>query len=386
MKYHSKTFIFVYSLILSINKIKVSNMKIAYIVDSLHNAAGMERILCLKANSLCSIYNITFIIRNQENKKPYYPLKDEIRLIDMGFTFPIEYRKELTLFLTEEKFDIVISTGGWEFYFLYKIKDGSKKIFEFHFSFYISKVWFDTANRGLSAKIKAYIQTIRRAIIARHYDQVVVLTTADASRWKWFCKNVVVMPNPLTIATDKTSICENKQVIAVGRLNRQKGFDYLIEAWKLVHCQHPDWILKIYGEGDLHSFLQSQINIYRLQNSVFLEGNTSHIIEKYLESSIFVLSSRAEGLPLVCLEALACGLPIVSFKLIGIEDLIKNEENGYLIKKVGDTQNMANAICKLIKHDTLRKRLGKNSLEIAKRYNVETIIEQWKELFNRQLN
>ncbi|WP_025797273.1 glycosyltransferase family 4 protein [Hoylesella saccharolytica] len=361
-------------------------MKIAYIVDSLHNAAGMERILCLKANSLCSIYNITFIIRNQENKKPYYPLKDEIRLIDMGFTFPIEYRKELTLFLTEEKFDIVISTGGWEFYFLYKIKDGSKKIFEFHFSFYISKVWFDTANRGLSAKIKAYIQTIRRAIIARHYDQVVVLTTADASRWKWFCKNVVVMPNPLTIATDKTSICENKQVIAVGRLNRQKGFDYLIEAWKLVHCQHPDWILKIYGEGDLHSFLQSQINIYRLQNSVFLEGNTSHIIEKYLESSIFVLSSRAEGLPLVCLEALACGLPIVSFKLIGIEDLIKNEENGYLIKKVGDTQNMANAICKLIKHDTLRKRLGKNSLEIAKRYNVETIIEQWKELFNRQLN
>lgn len=360
-------------------------MKIAYIIDSLYNAAGMERILILKANSLCTLYNITFIIRNQEGKEPYYPLKDEIRLIDMGLTSPIGYRKELSAFLKKEQFDIVISTGGWEFYFLYKIKDGSKKIFEFHFSFYISKVWFDTANRGLSTKVKAYMQTMRRALIARHYDQVVVLTTADASRWKWFCKNVVVMPNPLTIATDKTSICENKQVIAVGRLNKQKGFDYLIEAWKLVHCQHPDWILKIYGEGDLHSFLQSQINIYRLQNSVFLEGNTSHIIEKYLESSIFVLSSRAEGLPLVCLEALACGLPIVSFKLIGIEDLIKNEENGYLIKKVGDTQNMANAICKLIKHDTLRKRLGKNSLEIAKKYDVKVIMGLWEEFFNKQV-
>ena len=360
-------------------------MKIAYIVDSLYNSAGMERILSLKANSLCSLYNITFIIRNQEGKLPYYPLKNEVRLIDMNLNSFSKYKKNLADFLQKEKFDIVISTGGWEFYFLYKIKDGSKKIFEFHFSFYISRVWFDPANRGLSAKIKAYIQTVRRALIARHYDQVVVLTTADASRWKWFCKNVVVMPNPLTIATDKTSICENKQVIAVGRLNKQKGFDYLIEAWKLVHCQHPDWILKIYGEGDLHSFLQSQINIYRLQNSVFLEGNTSHIIEKYLESSIFVLSSRAEGLPLVCLEALACGLPIVSFKLIGIEDLIKNEENGYLIKKVGDTQNMANAICKLIKHDTLRKRLGKNSLEIAKKYDVKVIMGLWEELFNKQV-
>ena len=368
-----------------VNKIKILEMKIAYIIDSLYNAAGMERILILKANSLCTLYNITFIIRNQEGKEPYYPLKDEIRLIDMGLTSPIGYRKELSAFLKKEQFDIVISTGGWEFYFLYKIKDGSKKIFEFHFSFYISKVWFDTANRGLSTKVKAYMQTMRRALIARHYDQVVVLTTADASRWKWFCKNVVVMPNPLTIATDKTSICENKQVIAVGRLNKQKGFDYLIEAWKLVHCQHPDWILKIYGEGDLHSFLQSQINIYRLQNSVFLEGNTSHIIEKYLESSIFVLSSRTEGLPLVCLEALACGLPIVSFKLIGIEDLIKNEENGYLIKKVGDTQNMANAICKLIKHDTLRKRLGKNSLEIAKKYDVKVIMGLWEEFFNKQV-
>lgn len=361
-------------------------IKIAYCVDSLWNAGGMERILTLKANYLCSIYDITFIIRDQDNKKSYYPLNDKVRLIDMQLTSIIEYRKELAILLQKEKFEIVISTGGWEFYFLYKIKDGSKKIFEFHFSFYISKVWFDTANRGLSAKIKAYIQTIRRAIIARHYDQVVVLTTADACRWKWFCKNVVVMPNPLTIATGKASICENKQVIAVGRLNRQKGFDYLIEAWKLVHCQHPDWILKIYGEGDLHSFLQSQINIYRLQNSIFLEGNTSHIIEKYLESSIFVLSSRAEGLPLVCLEALACGLPIVSFKLIGIEDLIKNEENGYLTKKVGNIQNMAKDICKLIEHDTLRKRFGKKSLDIAKRYDVETIMRQWKELFNRQLN
>ena len=361
-------------------------MKIAYIIDSLHNAAGMERILCLKANSLCSIYNITFIIRNQENKKPYYPLKDEIRLIDMGLTSPLEYRKELSIFLKKEKFNIVISTGGWEFYFLYKIKDGSKKIFEFHFSFYISKVWFDTANRGLSAKIKAYIQTVRRAIIARHYDQVVVLTTADANRWKWFCKNVVVIPNPLTISTNKISNCETKQAIAVGRLNREKGFDYLIEAWNLVHCQYPDWILKIYGEGDMRPLLQSQINRYGLQQSIFLKGNVSNIIDKYLKSSIFILSSRSEGFPLACLEALACGLPIVSFKLTGIQDLIENGENGYVAKKVGDIENMAKAICKLIENHNIRKRFSTNSLEIAKKYDIGSIMELWKELFKRLTN
>ena len=360
-------------------------MKIAYIVDSLYNSAGMERILSLKANSLCSLYNITFIIRNQEGKLPYYPLKNEVRLIDMNLNSFSKYKKNLADFLQKEKFDIVISTGGWEFYFLYKIKDGSKKIFEFHFSFYISRVWFDTANRGLSAKIKAYIQTVRRALIARYYDQVVVLTKADANRWKWFCRNVVVIPNPLSIATNKISPCESKQIIAVGRLNREKGFDFLIDAWKIVYRQHPDWILRIYGEGDMRSLLQSQINTCGLQQAVFLMGNTSHIIDKYLNSSIFILSSRSEGFPLACLEALACGLPIVSFKLTGGQDLIKNEENGYLTKKIGDTQSMSNAICKLIESDILRKRFGQNSLEIAKKYDVKVIMGLWEELFNKQV-
>ena len=361
-------------------------MKIAYIIDSLHNAAGMERILCLKANSLCSIYNITFIIRNQENKKPYYPLKDEIRLIDMGLTSPLEYRKELSIFLKKEKFNIVISTGGWEFYFLYKIKDGSKKIFEFHFSFYISKVWFDTANRGLSAKIKAYIQTVRRAIIARHYDQVVVLTTADANRWKWFCKNVVVIPNPLTISTNKISNCENKQAIPVGRLNREKGFDYLIEAWNLVHCQYPDWILKIYGEGDMRPLLQSQINRYGLQQSVFLKGNVSNIIDKYLKSSIFILSSRTEGFGLVVTEAEACGLPIVAFDLSEIHDIIKDKKNGYLVKEKANVEHLAQAVCKLICNKNLRKEFGANSIDIAKQFEIEIVLEAWKNLFKRLTN
>jgi len=247
----------------------------------------------------------------------------------------------------------------------------------------------DAAERDLkyelSAKIKAYIQTVRRALIARYYDQVVVLTKADANRWKWFCRNVVVIPNPLSIATNKISPCESKQIIAVGRLNREKGFDFLIDAWKIVYRQHPDWILRIYGEGDMRSLLQSQINTCGLQQAVFLMGNTSHIIDKYLNSSIFILSSRSEGFPLACLEALACGLPIVSFKLTGVQDLIKNEENGYLTKKIGDTQSMSNAICKLIESDILRKRFGQNSLEIAKKYDVKVIMGLWEELFNKQV-
>ena len=88
---------------------------------------------------------------------------------------------------------------------------------------------------------------------------------------------------------------------------------------------------------------------------------------------------------MACLEALACGLPIVSFKLTGVQDLIKNEENGYLTKKIGDTQSMSNAICKLIESDILRKRFGQNSLEIAKKYDVKVIMGLWEELFNKQV-
>ena len=101
---------------------------------------------------------------------------------------------------------------------------------------------------------------------------------------------------------------------------------------------------------------------------------------------MFILSSRSEGFPLACLEALASGLPIVSFKLTGVQDLIKNERNGYLIERMGDTKSMANAISELMKNENRRQTFGANSFEIAKGYSIESIMNLWKELFNKLLN
>ena len=204
----------------------------------------------------------------------------------------------------------------------------------------------------------------------------------DLKKWSRWCKNVTYIYNPLTIQTEYVSDCVNKKVIAVGRLHKQKGFDYLIDAWKYVYLKHSDWILEIYGEGNLRSTLQTQIDKNGLSNVVLLKGKTDNIVSKYVESSIFVLSSRDEAFGLVITEAEVCGLPIVTFDCPSAPaELVENGINGYVVK-MGDVKSLAAKICVLIENEDLRKRMGEESIYVARKFDVKVICEQWKLLYD----
>lgn len=183
----------------------------------------------------------------------------------------------------------------------------------------------------------------------------------------------------IAVDTSESTPLTQKRAIAVGRLSRQKGFDMLVEAWALIEKEVPDWKLDIYGQGPLQKELQGQIDGLGLRN-IELKGFSDDIHKEYMESSLFFLSSRYEGFVLVLMEAMATGLPAVSFRCKeGPEETIDNGINGYLVEE-GNVQQFADCAIKLMKNETLLKQFASKTKKDLDRFNTAAIINQWVEL------
>ena len=378
-------------------------MKILYCINSLKNPGGMERVLLNKANFFVKNYNydISILTTNQNNKKIFYEnIDSKIKFYDLGINYDLDYnknfiariipflkkqkfhKKKLREFLYNNKFDIVISFGCEETFFLPLIKDGSKKIREVHFNKEYRKILVESFKKGLLYKLKAYLDTWREEKLIDKYDEFVVLTNEDKQLWS--SNKIKVIPNSLTFNTKKISNLENKQVISVGRLDGQKGYDILIKIWKKVVDKYPDWILNIYGEGIDRKKLENQIKENKLENNLFLRGLTNNIQEKYLDSSIYIMSSRYEGFGMVLIEAMSCGLPVIAFDCkCGPKDIIKEGENGYLCNSY-NVNEMAEKIGKLIIEKESRKKMGIIAKEMSLNYSEDKIMKKWKELFEKK--
>ena len=217
-------------------------------------------------------------------------------------------------------------------------------------------------------------------------DALVSLTSADKTNWEKHVNiPIFVIPNLVTVYPNDISCYSERpnRIICVGRLTRQKGFDYLIKAWALIANKYPGWKIDIFGSGDLEDFLIQMIDNYNLKESITINKPTSNIFEEYDRSSIYVLSSRYEGFGLVLLEAMSFGIPCISFNCPhGPSDMITNGEEGILVP-VGDINKLAESIEWMITHKEERERMSQNSREKVKYYLAENIMPQWVELFNK---
>lgn len=370
-------------------------MKITYCIAGTRHSGGMERVLANKANWLVRHgHEVNIVTTDQCGEESFFVLDERIKCHDLAIGYEenngksifnkalhypfkqYRHKRKLEKLLRELKSDVVVSMFCNDANFLPKIKDGSKKVLEIHFSRYKllqynRKGLWALADRWRSANYKN---------IARRFDRFVVLTHEDAGYWNGL-DNMVVIPNARTFTCDKPACLNNKEVIAVGRYNYQKGYERLIEAWKIIHKEAPDWQLRILGDGELRPEMERKAQDSGLQDSIVFGRATTDIKTIYRNASILALSSRYEGLPMVLLEAQAAGLPIVSFSCkCGPKDVIRDGKNGYLVEE-GDVQGLAEKLLVLIKDERLRKEMGRQAFEDSKRYDEELIMQQWLKVF-----
>lgn len=379
------------------------SLKIVYCIPSLYYPSGMERVVTLKANYFAEIfgYEIIIVLTDGKGKVPFYTLSPRIRIINLEINYDELYgqsflkktvlylkkqhifKKRLNDCLMKIKPDITISTLRREINFISSINDGSVKIGEIHFS---KANYRDLNGEKIFSPIQKFIAHfwMRQLVFQlKKLDKFITLTDQDRLMWTEL-KNVETINNPLSFFPDRISQCENKQIIAAGRYVPQKGFDLLIEAWKLVEEKHPDWILQIFGDGD-RKLLEDIIKKNNIHNC-YLKRSTFDIGSEYIKSSIYVLSSRYEGMPMVLLEAMAYGLPLVSFDCpCGPKDIITHNKDGILIKS-GDINDLAEKICLLIENKNLRKEMGQMARINSEKYRIENICKQWKILFENLIN
>ena len=172
---------------------------------------------------------------------------------------------------------------------------------------------------------------------------------------------------------------DSKVVIAAGRLVRSKGFHLLVRAWRQVADRHPDWELRIFGEGPQRDELADLVRQQDLEGNVSLMGYSTRLGAEMAEASCFALSSTAEGYPMVLLEAMACGLPLVSTDCPsgGPRDIIEEGVNGFLVPN-RDVDGLAQALNRMIELDVAeRHRMGRASLARASVQSPEAVAAQW---------
>jgi glycosyltransferase involved in cell wall biosynthesis len=351
---------------------------VCFFISSVELAGGTERVCSEVANKLTELGWQVSILSMYGNV-PFFVLRPEIKVCSV-FGDKKSYRiVPFTVLKIRERLnainpDILISVDSAMFSYAYVSSSwlGLKHIVWEHFNFSVS----------LGAKIRI----LARKLAAKYSTAIVTLTVGDQEEWrtKLDCKSrLVTISNPSPFKTYRAGVVGRKHVVlAVGRLTYQKGFDRLLEVWALVMASMTtDWKLNIVGSGEDEQMLMEKIKSLGITSSVCMLQKTISIERHYMEASIFCLSSRFEGFPMVLLEAQSFGLPLVSYNCKTGPAEIVNDGNGILVED-GNPRLMADALIKLMNDEELRSEMGKMSLLSSLKYDVDVIVKQWTALFN----
>ena len=358
-------------------------MKNIYLMcQTVTNSAGTERALCNLANILANSgkFNVNILSIETTEGNAFYELNPSINLFHLGFN--VGNRNKFKKIQAYIRFYCYLSD-------LNK-KQGDNVFIGTYtpFNCVISllgkcctKIGCEHLNYAAASKFRKFA----RKIFYKKLNYTVLLTESDRKHYS-FLKNTVVIPNSLSFERNKKSSYEQKNVLAIGRLMYQKAFDILIEIADRVKVHAPDWHFTIVGEGDDKEMLLSLIEEKHLENYVSILPYRKDVISLYHSASIYAMSSRFEGLPMVLIEAQSCGLPCISFDCPeGPSDLIDDGENGFLISP-NDIESFSNKLLSLMNDEKLREKYGQKAFENSLNYSTDVIAKKWFDLLGGESN
>lgn len=352
-------------------------MKLLYITNGINGAGGLERVLSVKASLLAEEYgyDVTILSLNNAHLNPFYKFSSKIKMLSIPVNgnvvkYWLSYKKGIQKIVNKIQPDIIsVCDDGLKAFFVPSfLRTKAKIIYERHASIYMD------SDTSLKSRFLRFIMQRQ----ATKFEKFIVLTEGNAKEWK--SSNVMVIPNPLGFRSEAINPLNQKRIIAVGSHSLNKGYDTLLEIWKELGTQFPDWRLDIFGKVDRNQTYEKKAQELYLKNVQFYNP-VKDIQSEYEKSSVLVLPSRSEGFGMVIIEAMTCGVPCVAFDCpSGPADIISNGKDGFLV----ENQNKKQFVQKLslfLKNEALRQIMGKEAKQSVKRYLPENIIKQWEILF-----
>lgn len=370
------------------------------VILALHlGTGGAEKVICNLANLLSENNNVKIISTYKLNEKPSFKINDSVEIEyliqnlkpnkqelknslkslnlirafkELLITFKVLYLRKSLMVKAIKKLDcdIVISTRILHSNWVGKYANKN-----------IIKIAQEHNHHNSNQK---YIKKVIKSLKNFDYFMPVSKELSDFYDSKVKNTKVIYIPNFIENLPSRKSDLKSKQLISVGRLDKIKGFDDLIDIFNILQKTHPDWVLHIIGDGAEKQNLQNKINELNLQNKIFLCGTklSNELEEEYLNSSIYLMTSFSESFGLVLVEAASYGLPLIAFDSAqGAKEIIENDKNGFLIPN-RDKNKFAKKIDEIISNFELQKTLSENSLVVANKFSKNNISEIWNKFIN----
>ena len=387
--------------------------KLCFLVDSIFSIGGVQRVTAVIAEALAKDYDVTIVTFDNSEKEDLslyqmadYPIKYQFIsypdicptknklcktysylyrkiLPKCGLTsdlyahssFPKERRNALIEILQEGEYDAVIGVHAFLAMRLATIRKelGHTKTIG----------WIHNSFDALLRDGSPYLGTELKYHYGRQLqklDEVVVLYQQDAEMYqKGFGFRPSAIYNPLTLKPGAQSDGQQKKFLAVGRFSpKHKGFDLLIQAFAMFAKKNQDWQLDIVGDGPEKDFLQHMISEEGLDGRVILHPFTKEIQMYYSSASVYVLSSRWEGMPLVLVEAMSHGLPVIASDIPTCQEVLGDFG---LFFRNGNIQELAQRLEDATHMDWQKK--SDEAIKIARQFDINEIAGQWKQLLER---
>jgi len=389
--------------------------EIVFIDINLDVMGGVERIINTLANSLVNEYQVKVISLFKTTNEPHFEYNDKVQytyfydktnLLSKKFQnfkliyFPLflfekviqKLSIKIKTYATAKKFNsnqiVVFGRVSATVDFLKIIKNNIKIVVR------------DAIHLKYTEYFNPELYWVLKEQFPNKVNKLIVSSDESINNYNDFFKgsvDIIKIYNPLGIEP-KNGLSNNKVVLSMGRYSSQKGYENLVLAWKNVSLKYSDWTLKIVGinESDECHTVLSNINSIISQNNIgniLLSSATKDVVEELVNSSIYVVPSRYEGYANSLVEALACGLPSISYNwYLGVDDIIKHNINGLVVPLKDrykymvsdeidefDVENLSKAIIELIENEKLRERFKREALNIIDSRNRENIVNQWKE-------
>lgn len=368
------------------------------------NKAGMERILTAKINYLAqhTDHHLFLLTYEQSGVPLAFELDKSVQYIPIDNIIPLrkdysllkwlikylnarkQFRKNIMQEIEQTNPDIIIcnvySFSVIDIIIRIATSLDIKTVIESHTK--LSSTFMSYKfhyNKTLYYLTKKWDQTILHRL--QSTSCVVALTKQDAIDWKPYVKNIIVIPNFITIEPQLVKDYSVKRVITAGRYSYEKGYDMLLQAWAIVIKDYPDWQLHIFGDEDRSPYIKIS-ELLKIRDSVFLHPSTTDIAKEFSKSSIYVLSSRYEGFGLVLAEAMSCGLACISFDCpYGPRNIIIEQQDGVLVESE-NTEELSKALVSFMTDYQKRKKYGIRASENIKRFEKKNIMSHWIKLFN----